>query len=556
MMLGSVLGRSVRDRWSGAATGAVVIGLFLLGAMAAYQQVDTSLYTDMPEAMRAAMGIPADADPTSLAYNVVLGLVGALTLAGIGVSLGASTIAGEERDGTMAVLLGTPRSRRRVLVERTGAMLLLVTAGSLLVLGASHLAPVLLDVELGGTAVTATVVHLWANAVLFGMLAAAIGAVTGNRTLASAATAGGMVVAYFLTGLLPLAESVADVAKVLPWYWFDGHDPLVNGLAGGYLALQLGTVAVLAAVAWWGVEARDLRRRAGATSPVTALLDRARQDERAAALLDRLGGTVVVRSVWSRASSDGQALVAIVAIVMFAMMGLLMGPMYAALEGTLAEVSGSLPETLLAVVGGGDMSTPEGWYRLETFGLMAPIAVTLVAATVGARALAGEEQDRAMGLLLSTPISRRRVVLEKAVALTVHTSIVGVATFLGVAGGSLLGGLGMSIGNIAATSLQLTLLGLLFGAVALAVGAGTGSVRTATVATIGAVGTAYVANSLLTIAEDLRGWAVLSPFEWYLGGQPLLEGLEWRSVGLFAASITLLVTLSVVLFDRRDLRRG
>ena len=59
------------------------------------------------------------------------------------------------------------------------------------------------------------------------------------------------------------------------------------------------------------------------------------------------------------------------------------------------------------------MSTAEGFYEAETYGLMVPISVIVVTAVIGSRALAGEEQNRTMGLLLANPIKRSRVVLEK-----------------------------------------------------------------------------------------------------------------------------------------------
>ena len=555
-MLANLFTKSIRDRWLGTTLGAAIVGLVLIGAMAAYRQVDISIYTDLPESIRSVMGIPDDADSATLAYNIGLGLIAALTLAGLALSMGASTVAGEERDGTIGLLLANPRSRRRILAAKTAAMVGLAAGASLLVLGAAHFAPAVLDVAIGRTQIDATIIHLFANTLVWAAAATALGAVTGNRALASAATAGVMVGCYFLVGLLPLIDSLADVAKVLPWYWFDGHDPLNNGLAPGYLALQIGAVVVLTGLAWWGVEARDLRNRDCAAGAITQLMDRVRSNDRAACVLERFSGRARLGSIWARAATDGQGLVAVTALVMFGLMGLLMGPMYAAIEGTLADFSADLPENLLAMVGGGDLSTPEGWYRLESFGLMAPIALTLVAAAAGARALAGEERDRTMGVLLANPVSRRRVVLQKATAMWLQTLIVGAATFAGVAGGSILGGLGMSIPNIAAISLHATLLGMMFGALALAVGAATGDARTAIVATIALFGAAYLANSLLGIADSLEGWAALSPFEWYLGGEPLLNGVEWTSVALFGAFTAVLVAAAAALFDRRDLKRG
>jgi ABC-2 type transport system permease protein len=432
----------------------------------------------------------------------------------------------------------------------------LAVGGGILLAAAGYLAPIALGVELGETQLLAAVLHLVGNALLWGMLATAVGAVTGNRSLASATAGGLMVINYFLVGLLPLAASMQGVVKGIPWYWFDGHQPLVHGVDLGYLGIQLAAIIALAAVAWWGVEARDLTRSTDAASVLTAALDRLREDERAARLLDRLQGDARVGSIFTKTAADGQALLVIVAVSMFLMMGLLIGGMYAALAGTLAQMSSSLPEAMLAFIGGGDMTTPEGFYQLETFGIMAPIAVILVAASVGGKALAGEERDRTIGLLLANPVPRRTIVLQKAAAMVVHATVVGAATFAGVLGGSLLGGLGISAANIAATTLHVTLLGTMFGAVALAVGAATGSVRTSTMVTIGVAGAAYFANALLSIGEDLARWAWVSPFEWYLGGDPLNTGVEWSSVALFVGLTLALVAAAVVLFDRRDLRHA
>ena len=74
------------------------------------------------------------------------------------------------------------------------------------------------------------------------------------------------------------------------------------------------------------------------------------------------------------------------------------------------------------------MSTPEGWYTLETFGLMAPVGVILVTAIMGAGAFAGEESRRTMGMLLANPISRSRIVFEKAIPMVLFALAVGFAT--------------------------------------------------------------------------------------------------------------------------------
>ena len=220
------------------------------------------------------------------------------------------------------------------------------------------------------------------------------------------------------------------------------------------------------------------------------------------------------------------------------------------------EVFYDFPETFMALFGGGDMSTPEGWYQIEVFGLMAPIAVMIVTIVVGSRALAGEEARSTMGLLLANPIKRSKVVIEKAWAMTISAITVGTATFFGVWFGSLLGGLGMDAGNIAATCLLVTLLGLVYGALALALSAATGRGSIAIFGSIGLAFVSYLASSFLPLSESLAGLAKWSPYYYYLSSDPLLTGMHWGHGAIYVGLILGLVAISVVLFQRRDIRQS
>jgi ABC-2 type transport system permease protein len=242
------------------------------------------------------------------------------------------------------------------------------------------------------------------------------------------------------------------------------------------------------------------------------------------------------------------------AALIFAL-GVLIGPLYSFVNEDIRSLTADLPDALLALIGDADLSTPEGWYQGETFSLMAPAAVILVTVVIGASALAGEEAHRTMALLLANPVSRTRIVLEKAVAMAFAALVVGVATFAGAALGVLLGGLDMSIGNVGATSLLLVLLGLVFGALALVLSAATGRVKFAVSGAIGATLGFYLLDSFLPLSDGLAGYARLSPFYYYLGGDPLSKGMHWGHGALLAGLSVALVALSVVLFGRRDLRQ-
>ncbi len=549
-MLTSIFTKSLRDRWIGAVVSAVSIALLLLFTMAIYADIDTSFYYDLPTGVLDAVGINPDLGGLSgIAYGSIYNLMGALTVAGIAISIGASSVAGEERDGTLGVLLGNPRSRTDVLAAKVAALGLLTVVGSALLWVGGELAPVVLDLDASDVRVGALAVHLGANAVFWGMVATAIGSWTGNRTAASTGAAAVMVGSYLAAAVLPLFPAAEDVAQVVPWYWFSGSTPEANGIHVGHLALLVGGSVVLGAVAWVGVNRRDLREQQGRTT----LVDRLRAHPMTQKYADRVAGSARVSSITAKATSDQQGLLVVVAGILF-MLSLYYGPMYNLLPEAFTDALAGFPDTMMAMIGQADMSTPAGWLQAELFSITIPIGMVTVLASVGAKSLAGEEADATMGLLLANPVPRRRVLLAKAGALVVYAAVLGIATFVGVTVGVLVGGLDVPVANLAAATALGTLLGLAIGSVAFVVGAASGRTRPAIVtATVVAV-LSYFAWSFLPLSPTLAGWANLSPFDWYLGGDPLRAGMPWDDAALLIGLTVVLVLAAIPLFDRRDLR--
>lgn len=551
-MLANVFTKTVRDRWKGMVIGAVTLAIMLVFGMSMYRDLDLSVYTDLPEAFRSLIGITEDTDAAGLAYGAIYSSYGALTVAALALAMGSASIAGEEREGTIGLLLANPKSRTRVLASKAASLVLLTAVGILILWGAGLAAPELLGVNVGGMHIGALMAHMFVNALFYGFLAMAVGAWTGNRGLASGVTAGVMVVSFLAAGILPIVEGLESAAKVFPWYYYESTRPVLNGLDAGHLGVLAAAVVLLAAVAVVGVNRRDLKSQ---TVGVT-LLDRLRANPATRKVAERLAGSTRVSRISVKTVSDHQGLVVVTAVIML-WMGVVVGPMYNSISDALAGFTDTFPEAVLAVFGaaGGDISTPEGWLQVEIFGLMAPICVMVATIVIGARALAGEEARRTMGLLLANPIRRARVVLEKAAAMLLGAVAVGCAIFAGVAVGSLIGGLGVSMAGLAATSLLATLLGLVFGGVALALSAATGREK---VALFGAAGLALVfhlLNAFLPLSEGVAGYAKISPSYYYLTGDPLTNGMAWSHGGLLAGLAAVLVACSVVLFDRRDLRQ-
>lgn len=547
----AIVARSVRSRLLSAVIASVSLGTLLLLAMAVYAQIDTAIYDALPEAVRATMGIPAGADAATLAFSVMLGSMGALTLGGVALSIGAGTLAGEEGSGTLSLLLSNPVSRTRVVLSKAVALLMLVIAMTALLWGMAAATPVVLGVDAGESHIGAMSLALGANTAFYGFLALAVGAWTGRRGLASAVTALVMAVSFVTVGLLPLFSATEDLVRLVPWHWFDGSKPLVNGVDWSDIALLSASIVVFATVAVIGFGRRDLVGQ----STGTTLRERLLAHPATQKLARRVGGQARVSSLSAKTASDHQGLLSVVAGLMFAYMGLLIGPVYAAMADTVKDLDTALPAEMMAMVGGGGMSTPEGFYQTETLGLMGPIAVILVGATVAVKGIAGQEQEGRMGLLLANPVSRGRVLGSVLVVALGYVVVTATATGLGIAGGSLIAGLGMSMTNIAGAATLLTLLGAVYAAIALAISAGTGRPALAIWGTVGLALVGHFGNAVLSLSDGLSGWTRLSPFHYYSSSLPLVNGINWAHAGGLAAVTALIIGVSFWLYQRRDLRQ-
>jgi ABC-2 type transport system permease protein len=546
----SVFTFSIRDRLTGIVLGAAAIALMLWFSLAIYSDLDLSFYYELPPALLDSMGISPEAGGVNgIAYGAMYNLMGALTLGGLAIAIGSAAIAGEEQAGTLGLLLGNPRSRSRVLSAKVAALVALTTLGTLLLWLAGVGIPALMGLDITGLQVDALVLHLGANALLFGMLALALGAWTGQPSISSGGAAALMVLSWLAVSVLPMIEVGETIVKAFPWYYFTGSVPEVNGVDGVHLAIQLGLCALLAATAYLGLNRRDLRSGGSAVT----LFDRLRDNPRTAALAERVGGQARVSSITAKTVSDHQGMTLVVGAIVF-YLGVLMPVFYTLLPDGTSEFFADLPDSLVAMIGGVDMSTATGYLQGEVFAISVPIAMIVLTATIGARALAGEEESRTMGLLLANAVPRRRVVLDKVVAMAALSAVVGVITFVAVTIGVLLVSLDVSVLNLAVTCLLATLLGMVFGALALLVSAATGRVRWAVGAAAGAALVGYVLQSFLPLSQQYDEWVRLSPFHYYLGSDPLVNGMPWGHAAVLLAVLMVLVGLALPLFDRRDLR--
>ena len=213
-----------------------------------------------------------------------------------------------------------------------------------------------------------------------------------------------------------------------------------------------------------------------------------------------------------------------------------------------------VPKSVSNLLGGGDYGTITGWFRSEIASIYGPLVIGALAITGASATTAGEEEDRIMGLVLAHPIRRPRLIAAKAAAIAVVVLVIAFATWIGLIVGVAVGGGGITLAHMTALAVQLAFFGFATGAVAIALGAGTGrrSLATGVAAAVGIVG--WLINSFAPLVNGLGWLKYLSLFYYYAAHDPLSNGVWLVGVIVLGAVTAALLVIAVIAIDRRDLR--
>ena len=169
-------------------------------------------------------------------------------------------------------------------------------------------------------------------------------------------------------------------------------------------------------------------------------------------------------------------------------------------------------------------------------------------------ATAGEEEDRILGLVLAHPIKRSRLVGAKALAIAAVVVAIALATWAGMIVGVAIGGGGIGVGHITAFCLQLAFFGFATGALAVALGAGTGRRALAAGGAAGVAILGWLINGFAPLVSALDWLKYLSPFYYYAGHDPLTAGVDVGGLVVLGVVGLVLTALGMAGIERRDLR--
>jgi ABC-2 type transport system permease protein len=215
-----------------------------------------------------------------------------------------------------------------------------------------------------------------------------------------------------------------------------------------------------------------------------------------------------------------------------------------------------LPPAVRAFIGNDlSIATAAGFINAQFF-TWTPLLLIVYAITQGTGAIAGEETNGTMDLLLAQPITRTEIVLAKTAVAVTGSAIIAMMAFAGfalsipwVAIDLTHAGTFRACANVLPLALFFFALSLWFGAIAPS--------RTHAVGASIAVGVVtYFINSLAAGVNEIDGLRYASPFYYFGRGLPLVRGINWAHVAVLMSLAVAFTALSLRAFNRRDVVVG
>jgi ABC-2 type transport system permease protein len=479
---------------------------------------------DLPSGMLAVFGIDPATYLTGAGFLQAqfFSLFGPLMIIGLGISLAVGATAKEEKDGTMDMLLSVPISRTSLIAQK-GLMVTTIVAVVASTIAATMLAlNVAINLGLSIQGVIAVNVSLALLGLVFGGITLVVGAFSGKPSTAIGIGILVAAVAWLVNAFANLFDWLEVPSKLSPFTWYLEGSPLINGWTVGQAWMAIVVLALTAAATVLFNKRNISTDRSVLPTLSIRSHERRSLKPRASWLLHNVRG----KSIWDRRRSVWiwAAGLATLLLLTFAAW-----PTFAKDSAAISDMIGAMPKELFAMFGMTDpdsLATPAGFISSRAYQSVGPIVMMIFAIGAVSGLIGKEESKGQLDMVLSNPVSRRTVLLEKAEAIALLTVLIGLVLAVVGLAGNVFWDTGLEATNILAANAGLVFLGLCFGGISMAVWSvfGSGAAIGVSVAIGGA---AWFLNGLGAIVDGLEPFRILSPFYWYLGNTaPLAKGFE------------------------------
>lgn len=243
--------------WSIGIVAVLSLYMPLFPSLAAGGQMQ-ELLNKLPDQLVKTLGYEQIATGSGYVSSTFFGLMGFILFSIAAIAWGSNAVAGDEESGTLELTLAHAVSRTQVILEG-----ILTLAAKLLVLAAVAVGTILLlnpmsKTHLSVGHVLLAMAALFGLALLGGLAALATGAIIGRHTIALTVGTIVIVVGYMFNAISKQVSDAAWLRHLSPYSWAFDHNPLTTGADTiGLIALYGGCI-VLAVVAWFAFNHRDV----------------------------------------------------------------------------------------------------------------------------------------------------------------------------------------------------------------------------------------------------------------------------------------------------------
>ncbi|MEU3947840.1 ABC transporter permease [Streptomyces sp. NPDC029526] len=225
-------------------------------------------------------------------------------------------------------------------------------------------------------------------------------------------------------------------------------------------------------------------------------------------------------------------------------------------SGALEDFASGVSPEVATAFGIDQISSASGYLKGNLYAVLLPLLLGLMAVTATAALTGGDEEAGRLELLLALPVARRTVFLVRFLCVAFGLVVTSLLVWLSVYGSVVAFDMDVSGGGVAAVTLTVGLLAVLHAGVAYAVvGFGFGRGPALGVAA-GVLVVGYLLHAIAPMSDALEPLSNISPWEWALGNDPLVDGVPWGGVALLLVLSVLVVAAGTHAVGRRDVKNA
>ncbi len=221
------------------------------------------------------------------------------------------------------------------------------------------------------------------------------------------------------------------------------------------------------------------------------------------------------------------------------------------IDDAISTALDSYPDSIKEAFGITSLSNAEQYLNAEMFSFILPFALAIFALRTVASAIDGAQERGHLDVLLSAPVSRRRLVAATFAAVAIELAVILLASWALTCLGSLVAGADLDAGLAAAGYANVFPLAIFTAGIAMLVTGISQHAGAVTGIASGVLVAMYVLDLLGRLSDSVEPFRWLSAFRYY--GTAAVDGIDPLAfAGLTAAGIAL-AAIGTILFERRDL---